>query len=233
MWPFTRKYSLESSGIFRGFTDNHSHILPGVDDGIPDMEQALAVLAFYETLGVAKVVLTPHIMEECHLNGAVFLKERFREFTECYTGKIELSLGAEYMLDADFEKHLDSGNLLTVHGNNLLVETSCISKPVGFHDILEKIRSKGYFPLLAHPERYMYMAMDDYKYLKDTGVRFQLNLLSLAGSYGKNIREKSKKLLKAGYYDLAGTDIHNLRFFKSGIKIKFSGAGTLLQLNRR
>lgn len=63
MWPFRKKYSLADSGIFRGFTDWHSHIFPGVDDGVQTMDEALEILALYERRGVKEVWLTPHIME--------------------------------------------------------------------------------------------------------------------------------------------------------------------------
>ena len=64
MWPFRKKQTLEESGFFRGFTDWHCHILPGVDDGVLTMDESLQILAEYERLGVKEVWLTPHIMED-------------------------------------------------------------------------------------------------------------------------------------------------------------------------
>ena len=65
MWPFKRKkISLEQSGTLRGFTDCHSHILPGVDDGVKTLRESLAILAKYEDLGISDLWLTPHIMED-------------------------------------------------------------------------------------------------------------------------------------------------------------------------
>jgi tyrosine-protein phosphatase YwqE len=76
MWPFSTQRSLEEAGILRGWTDWHSHILPGVDDGIRTQEQSLKVLAFYAEAGVTDVWLTPHVMEDIP-NTPAALKERF------------------------------------------------------------------------------------------------------------------------------------------------------------
>ena len=96
MWPFSRKYSILESGILDGGIDWHCHMLPGVDDGIRSMEEALEVLAFYEQIGIREVWLTPHIMEDCP-NGTVFLRERFQELQSAYKGSIKLNLAACYL----------------------------------------------------------------------------------------------------------------------------------------
>ena len=91
----------------------------------------------------------------------------------------------------------------------LLVETTTFNAPMDFEDTLTEIRHRGYYPLLAHPERYNYIhSIGDYRKLKELGVRFQMNLLSLTGFYGKVAMEKAQKMLKAGMYDAFGSDIH-------------------------
>ena len=212
MFGFLCKKIIAKSEILNNFTDYHSHILPGVDDGVKSVEEALAVLDSYQKLGVKRVVFTPHIMDDFPKNTAQFLRSQFEEFQRLYTGDIEISLGAEYMLDTKFEKHLNSGDLLPIVDNYLLVETSYINSPINLMDQLGAIQSKGYFVVLAHPERYRYMKNDDYEQLKSIGVLFQLNLLSIVGAYGKGAEQKAKKLLHSGCYDFVGTDIHNLEF---------------------
>ena len=96
------------------------------------------------------------------------------------------------------------------HGDMLLVETSYFSPPMAFEDTLDEIRLKGLHPLLAHPERYVYMGRRDYRRLKENGVRFQLNLMSLVGMYGDDAAEKASSLLLEGMYDFAGSDLHRL-----------------------
>jgi len=198
--------------VWEGATDCHSHILPGVDDGVQEMETSLKILAHYETLGIREVWCTPHIMEDVP-NTTEGLKARFAELKAAYNGPIQLNLAAEYMMDGLFLDRLEARDLLT-HGhddNALLVETSYYTPPMNLHDILNQIKSAGYYPILAHPERYLYMKMSDYPPLKEMGVLFQLNVASLAGAYGEDAVQKAQKLLKAGYYNRIGSDIHRAR----------------------
>lgn len=204
-----RKYSL-SDGILQGSADSHSHILFGVDDGIATLEDSLAVLSFLESQGVTKVWCTPHIMDDL-ATPTEELKARFQELQQAYQGNIELYLAAEYMLDSEFEKRLDQDDLLTYDGESVLVETSMNVPPYNFIEILQRTMSKGYRPLLAHPERYRYLAMNDYEYLDSIGVFFQLNLPSLVGYYGDSAREKAEELLRKGMYKKIGSDCHRLQ----------------------
>ncbi len=218
---FSQKQYLLKSDLFIGFTDYHSHILPCVDDGIRSVESALEVLAYYESLGIKRVILTPHIMENFPRNNAEYLRSEFTKFKSIYQGGIELNLAAEYMLDSGFEEHLQSGNMLTLRDNYLLVETSYISPPMNFRQMLVDIKAKGYFVVLAHPERYRYMTKQDYQSLKDEGVLFQLNLLSLSGFYGNHTKDIALYLLENNMYDLIGSDVHSMGMFQSSIgKIK-------------
>jgi tyrosine-protein phosphatase YwqE len=209
MWPFNRQLTLKESGFFRGVTDYHSHLLPGVDDGVQTMAEALEILHLYEELGVAAVWLTPHIMEDVP-NTTDHLRERFAELQATYGGSVELHLAAENMLDNLFEERLKHGDLLPLgaNGDHLLVETSYFTPPMGLYGILERIKTMGYYPILAHPERYNYMALSDYLQLKTMGVKFQLNLPSVAGMYGQSVQKRAKELLNLDYYDFPGTDIH-------------------------
>ena len=223
MWPFTKYYSILDSGFLDGATDWHSHILPGVDDGIRTMESALEVLKYYEETGIREVWLTPHIMEDVP-NEPDALRTRFAELCAAYSGPIRLHLAAENMIDTLFDRRFEAGQLLTeIHhstenddtipgtaGDMLLVETSYFSPPMAFEDTLDEIRLKGLHPLLAHPERYVYMGRRDYERLKDNGVLFQLNLMSLVGMYGNDAADKASRLLLEGMYDYAGSDLHRL-----------------------
>lgn len=214
---FRRKTSIADSGLLQGMTDYHSHLLPGVDDGVQTLSETLEILQEMERQGVTDVWFTPHIMEDIP-NETADLRKKFEETREAYLetgGKVSLHLAAENMLDNLFEERFEKDDLLPIDEDGkryLLVETSYFNPPMGFHDILKRIRQRGYYPLLAHPERYGYMSMDDYEELKSAGVLFQLNIPALGGMYGGRVRDKAEKLMKNGMYDFMGSDIHSRRY---------------------
>lgn len=206
---FSRRMTVASTGILAGFRDRHSHILPGVDDGIRSLSDSLSVLSRYASLGVTELWLTPHVMEDCP-NTTSRLRSRFEELCGVYTGSVVLHLAAEYMMDGVLEERLELGDLLPLGnaGDHLLVETSYYSPPADLHGILGRVRSAGFFPVLAHPERYLYMEMGEYGRLAEGGTVLQLNLPSLAGMYGDAVRRRAVRLLESGLYGIAGTDLH-------------------------
>ncbi len=201
-------------------TDIHSHILHGVDDGSPDMEHSLGILGYYAKTGIKRVVLTPHIMEDYPDNTYENLKEVFNKLEAANNTGVELRLAAEYMLDNRTEYLLDKEKLLVYKEGFVLVETSYFNPPLYMEDRLYKFRVKGYTPILAHPERYIYLREDGYEKLLSGGVCFQLNLLSLLGGYGKEAQERADALLKKGCYEFVGTDIHSLMHFSRFCEMK-------------
>ena len=209
MWPFKSVDKLSKSGLLDGFVDWHSHILPGVDDGIRTMDESLATLDAFEAQGVRKVWLTPHVMEDSP-NTTQRLRERFADLKDAYKGNLELALASENMLDSLFEERLRNNDFLPigVKGDHLLVETSYVNPPYGMDDMIEGVFAAGYTPILAHPERYRYMNENDYRKWKNRGVLFQCNYISLIGGYGETARKKVEWLLKEGMINLTGSDVH-------------------------
>ncbi len=216
--------------LFPDAVDYHSHILPGVDDGFRETSESLEMLRRYERAGIAEVWLTPHIMEDVP-NITAHLRDTFARFQTAYDEdyalrqssagkyagksgfipkKITLHLAAENMLDALFEKRLRDNDLLPLSDNRLLVETSIFSAPMNFRALLERIKNQGYTPVLAHPERYLYMSHEDYETLKKQGILFQRNLFSLKGQYGDQVKKRCKWLMTHNMYDLVGSDLHKI-----------------------
>ena len=211
MWFFRKRPTLEASGYFRGFVDWHSHILPGVDDGVQTPDEALQILAAYERLGVKEVWCTPHIMEDIP-NATARLRACFSALKAAYAGPVELNLAAENMLDNLFEERLEQDDLLPLgkDGKGLLVETSYFNPPMDMYELLERIKQKGYNIILAHPERYLYMSESDYRKLQTMHIDFQLNLPSLFGMYGKSVQKRAEWLLSKKMYTYKGTDLHRI-----------------------
>ena len=215
MWFFNNVKKLGKSGMLDGFTDWHSHILPGVDDGIKTMDESLETLDAYEAHGVKKVWLTPHVMEDSP-NTTQRLRDRFEDLKKEYKGNIELALASENMLDSLFEERLEQKDFLPIGVNHdhLLVETSYVNQPYGMEDMIEGVFAMGLTPILAHPERYRYMNEKDYRKWKKRGVLFQCNYISIVSGYGETARKKLEWMLKEGMVDMIGSDMHRKFVFE-------------------
>lgn len=211
---FKKTVRLAKTDLLRGFTDCHCHILPAVDDGVPTMEESLSILDYYEELGVKQVILTPHVMSEMPVTWPV-MEQTYATLQAAYTGSINLYLSAEHMLDAGFLPLLAGGGVHHMPAGRLLVETSYLAAPYNFYNQIYEISVTGHTPVIAHPERLLYMKWNDYNRLKNNECLMQLNLFSLTGMYGKTVKERAEKLLEKNMYDLVGTDLHQLDIFRS------------------
>jgi len=188
------------------------------------MEDSLEILSRYAKAGVREVWLTPHVMEDCP-NTPEKLTKRFDDLkaaiAEAGIPCPELHLASEHMMDGLFQERIEQKYVLPHIPRHLLVETSYYNPPMDLDGILGRVKSNGFFPILAHPERYIYMDFKDYERLKDMGIRFQLNLSSLAGFYGPEAQKKAEKMLKLGYYSFTGTDLHRVsmldRYFEAKV----------------
>ncbi len=201
--------------------DMHSHLIPGIDDGSPDLEASLHYIRGMAALGYTKLITTPHIMWDMYRNERDDILKRLEVLQSAVKTEgiaIELHAAAEYFLDEHVELLLKNNEpLLTISGNMVLVEFSMALASMNLKDILFDIQMKGYQPVIAHPERYIYLEKNKefYDELKDIGCMFQLNLLAVGGFYGKAAKELANYLIKKEYYDLVGTDLHHDRHLEA------------------
>lgn len=197
-------------------TDMHSHLIPGIDDGSDSPETSIKLVQHLYDLGFRKLITTPHVMIDHYPNTTATISagfERLKNAVETAQIPVSLAFAAEYYMDEVFEQNLEKEPLLTISENKVLVEMSFMSAPRNLHQLIFKIQTKGYKPILAHPERYLYFSneFEQFEQLKDFGCDFQLNLLSILGYYGKGSRDLGLKLLDAGMINLVGTDLHHDR----------------------
>jgi protein-tyrosine phosphatase len=198
-------------------TDMHSHLLPGIDDGAIDMESSMKLIRGLISLGYKKIITTPHINADIFPNTPAIIREgQASVIAALQQEKIEVEFraAAEYLMDDHFTRALEaSESFLTLSGNLILVELSFAVPAINLKEILFDLQLKGYQPVLAHPERYLYFGANKawYDQLRDAGCLFQLNLLSLRGYYGKDSLGLAEYLIKKKYVDLLGTDLHNER----------------------
>ena len=211
--------------IPEGFVDIHSHILPGIDDGAKNIEDSLVLISEMRELGFSKIIGTPHTYPGLHDNTKKTIKDSFEKLKNNKPDKIQLGYASEYMLDESIIEKANEKELLCIEKNYVLIELSFISAPYNLYEIIFNMRVNDYIPILAHPERYIYLSTNKKNYFKliDAGCKFQINLLSLTGHYGNNVVNICDKLLELDLIKFSGSDIHTLRHirgFNEKLKIK-------------
>ncbi len=214
----------KNTPAFPGFSwlaqDIHSHILPGIDDGSPDVETSIQLLRSLSDVGINKFICTPHIISDMYrntpetINGSLAILKKAVAQNGMQT---EISAAAEYMLDDHFMELIRKKEpLLTLNKNYILTELSYSTSPSNLEQISFEINTNNYQPLMAHPERYPYYHKnyDAYYRLKELGFLLQVNLLSLTGYYGKYVTKAVKYILENNLADFVGTDLHHFNHLK-------------------
>lgn len=219
MFNFFQKKNVRQRTAHSSFIshDIHSHILPALDDGAPDLATSLQLVKGMYEMGIRKAVATPHIIGDMYRNTPELIEAAFAKLKiACIEESIdvELSAAAEYMLDDYFMGLLKKKDrLLTIHKNIILTELSYSTPPDNLEEISFELNIGGYKPIMAHPERYFYFHKnyDNFYRLKELGFSLQVNLLSVIGYYGPSFAKVAKFILQKGLADFIGTDMHHIR----------------------
>ncbi|MBR3180610.1 hypothetical protein IKF63_00830 [Candidatus Saccharibacteria bacterium] len=200
--------------------DLHSHLLPGIDDGVNSFEKSLEILTFLSSLGIKKVFVTPHYVTDTNYASPRFENERLFSKLQAYVKdskiNIELFLGNELYIDRDLSKLLKLKKISSLANTKyLLVELPMSGDYEGYEDILYSLICEGYQIILAHPERYLSFQKnyETVKKLSNLGILFQSNIGSIVGQYGRPAQKTVKKLIKDDLIFAFGTDVHNTHHF--------------------
>src|SRR5690606_20815679 len=155
-----------------GLIDIHNHILPGIDDGAPTIEDSMILIRSFQNLGVTNFICTPHIMNDYYPNTPATISAALEKLRTALAisndlQKIKLHAAAEYMMDQHFMELLEGGEILPLKDNFILVEMSYFQAPINLKEILFQLQTRGYKPVLAHPERYAYYHSKDLRKFED------------------------------------------------------------------
>lgn len=195
--------------------DMHSHLIPAIDDGAESIEKSLTLINGLINLGYKGLVTTPHIMSDFYRNTPEIIESGLKKVRAKLQEKkinIPIAAAAEYYIDFDFAQKIGKEKLLTFGSKNyILVECSFVNSPQNLNEVIFNLQTSGYKVVLAHPERYLYWYKNRkiYEDLKERGVLFQVNILSLAGMYSAEAKELAEYLIQNDMANFLATDLHN------------------------
>ncbi len=209
--------------------DIHSHILYGIDDGAPDIDESIAIIRNLQKLGFDKIIATPHYIENTeYITGNKKKKEilnKLKKGLQISEIEIEIYLGNEIYLSEEILKKIEGKQISPLNGGSyLLIEIPLVERYKHALDMLTNIQCKGYKIILAHPERY-YIFQENPELIEeylDAGILLQGNISSLDGRYGRKAKKLCKKLLKERKYFALASDTHrsNSKLFTNFEKLK-------------
>ena len=197
-----------------GFVDIHAHLLPGIDDGPPDLEQALEMARAAADAGIETIAATPHLRSDfpnVRLEELAVRCGSLREAIDRAKIPIRVVSGAEASLTWALEASEEELVLASYGqgGNDLLIETPS-SMVIGLDRIIYELHAKGYRITLAHPERNRQLQRNSepLRALVDQGVLLQVNAESLLGRDTPGVRRFARHLCREGLVHAIASDGH-------------------------
>ncbi len=196
--------------------DLHTHLLYGIDDGSKSLEESIKLLKQLRASGIREIMLTPHYIENskymCNNKDKKKLLDDLKKAAKENNIDVSLYLGNEVFYTSHFIELIEKKEISTLNNSKyLLFEFPMHSYYSGGGEIISKIISKGYVPILAHPERYEeFQEKPDLaeEYLR-MGLLLQGNSTSLFGKYGRKPKKLLKYYIKKGWISFLGTDTHH------------------------
>lgn len=208
-----KKYPPIDFSVFNA--DMHSHLIPGIDDGAQNIEDAIEIIKKFKKLGYTKLVTTPHVMSDYYKNTPQIILDGLKQLKselKAQNIEIDITAAAEYNLDDGLGALIEKNQLLTFGKNYVLFELPFIQEPNNLQEIIFSLQTSGYQPVLAHPERYgfWYKNLSIFSELKSKGVLLQLNLLSLTGHYSPETKKIAEYLVDNDLIDFVASDCHRI-----------------------
>jgi protein-tyrosine phosphatase len=196
----------------------HSHILPGLDDGAADWEQALAMARVAVEDGIAEMVCTPHWVLGKYENDRETVLQRFAEFEERLAAEkipLKIHTGMELRIDTSIPDRLKAGRLLTLNNGSgyILLELPDETMPANLHEFFWNLQINGYRPILSHVERNPYFRKNPHSLFPwvENGILMQITAASLLDGFAEEIREFALFLVEHRLVHMLVTDTHSLR----------------------
>jgi protein-tyrosine phosphatase len=198
--------------------DLHTHILPGIDDGVRTEDEAVEFARVAVADGVRTIVATPHCREGTWPNDRATVLEsvaRLRRRLETEGIAVRLEPGAEVHLCPQLVERVADGRAPTLADNRrtLLLELSLVQYPVELENLVFQLKLAGIDVLFAHPERIRYFRDDVRRYesVVRMGAYGQITTGSVLGVFGADVRDFTEELARKGWAHVLASDSHNVR----------------------
>lgn len=202
------------------YTDIHSHILPGVDDGAPNMETAMEMLSIGYSQGIRQQFLTPHYIpgnNQYQPEDLERIYEELKQKAEKEFPDLQLYLGNELYYTPGVAEHIRRKQVHTMAGSRyVLVEFAENASYREIYEAMKELSKMRVFPVIAHVERYQSLVKheDRLAELMEMDVYLQLNAGGVPGGRFDRKAGWKRQLLKNGLISFLGTDAHDTVYRK-------------------
>lgn len=204
----------EAQDFAKLHTDMHSHLIPGIDDGVATVEESIKMIRGLMDFGYRKFITTPHILPGMYNNTAASIMPGLelvrRAIADQHLG-VQIEAAGEYYYDEAFEEMAKEAELLTFGGKRILFELPNMHQPPRLRDTIFALTIRGITPVLAHVERYPYLyenGLGDVDDLVQMGVEMQINIGTFAGIYGPQLQKAAYQMVDGGLVSYLGSDLH-------------------------
>ena len=198
-------------------TDLHTHILYGIDDGSENIEMSVEMIKMAKNNGTNNIVLTPHCnipdAYTNYMNDVIVGRfEKLKRTIKEMEIDVNLYLGMEVYASDNIDRLIMDGAIITLNRSRyLLIEFPFMADPLWVTHILAKVHQIGLIPLLAHPERYIYVQEFPYMVFDwvNSGCLLQINRGSIVGRFGDQARDIAIMLMENNMVTAVASDAHS------------------------
>ncbi|MDD2375971.1 MAG: exopolysaccharide biosynthesis protein [Clostridia bacterium] len=197
--------------------DIHSHVIPAIDDGCSNINEALDMMRMAVACGITKIIATPHFVKdvcENYKSDILVYVNSLNNLLRISGINVSIVCGSEIMICPDIVDLLKSDKLCSLNNSRyVLIEFPMNVKIPNILKVINDVLVAGFIPIIAHPERYLYIQKNIDEAIKyvESGALLQLNLSSVIGDYGDDAKVCAIKLLKHNLIHLWGSDTHSFR----------------------
>ncbi|MEM9605415.1 MAG: CpsB/CapC family capsule biosynthesis tyrosine phosphatase [Pseudomonadota bacterium] len=200
--------------------DIHAHVIPGIDDGPADLDEARDLVRAAVAAGTTHIVATPHMVPDQYPNTRTSIVSAFAKckYTLESASGVRLAAAAEVRVGVDTVDLVEREQLPWIgHYDGrpvALLEFPHAAVPIESRNVIRWLVTRGVVPLIAHPERNLEIMQSYHRVteLADLGCLFQLTAASMSGGFGPGAQKTGARMVRDGLVHVLASDMHNTRY---------------------